>query len=98
MKHLKKFRTVVGYNEKKPTKILPVIKYEILHMFCCMLCITGSYLMFHNFLCHTIFCLSLIGISCYNGSVKYFKMMIDYYEKSLLRVLKEMEGSKKDEK
>lgn len=73
----------------KPTNILTVAAYMTIHLVLCSAAIAASYLLYHSFILHTMFCLGLFFVSSWNGAVRYNKMMTRYYEKRLEKLIKE---------
>ena len=64
-------------------RMCPIIKYMFIHASLFVTTIAFSYVMWFNFWFHTFVCVCLFLSCTYHGSVRYFKMMTTYYEKSL---------------
>ena len=86
-------RKVVGLDanevDTRASEIFPVLVYMVVHAALCFACIALSYPMYHSRVLHTLFCVSLLCVSAWNGAVRYDKMMTRYYESRLERLLKE---------
>ena len=79
MRERKTLSKVCGFNKEKPKAIFAILKYDLVHAFSCILCFSVSYFFIFSLKVHTCWCISLVVVSSYNGSVKYYKMMIKYY-------------------
>jgi len=89
MNHNKFYSGLCKFDRKKPFDLICVFKYLLIHGFYSLGLIALSYLMFNSFFLHTLYVGTLMCLTTWNGSKKYFKMMTQYYEKAMKKAISE---------
>ena len=87
----------MGYDEKNPEALLPIIKYMGFHAISSFVFISFSYVFIWNFYVHTLWCCAVFSSCAWRGALRYYSMMTRYYERKVAALL-ELKNEKKEKK